>query len=264
MNAPDLPPQTSADDPRCIPIKLAQPIPVGDDCEYPAYTHLDHDTWQKLYARQLKLLPGRGADEYLTGLALLGLDPERIPALGAVSRKLYSATGWKIARTPGLLDAHDFFTYLSNRIFPCTDYVRAPSELDYTPAPDCFHDIFGHTPMIVHPQFADFYQKIGQAALRCKDAALEEGLTRIYWFTVEFGLIKNPAGLRIYGNGIISSYGETLNALSSKVRVHPFLPGVVAQQPYDIWHYQDKLFVISSFEELESSFDAWCRRNGLA
>jgi phenylalanine-4-hydroxylase len=257
-------PLTSGDDPRCVPIKLTKPIPVGDDCEYPSYTALDHEIWRRLFERQLALLPGRAADEYLDGLALLKLDRDRIPALADVSRKLQQATGWRIARTPGLLDAGDFFAHLAARIFPSTDYIRAQHELDYTPAPDCFHDIFGHTPMIVHRQFADFYQKIGQAALRCQDPQLMEGLTRIYWFTVEFGLIKNPGGLRIYGNGIISSYGETLNALSDKVRVHPFIPGVVAQQPYDIWHFQEKLFVVPSFADLEETFDAWCRLNGLA
>jgi phenylalanine-4-hydroxylase len=259
------PKPSPADDPRCIPIKLTKPLPVGDNCEYPRYTALDHHLWRTLYERQEQLLPGRAADEFLTGLATLDLDSHRVPALADVSARLHRATGWRIARTPGLLDAGDFFGYLAQRIFPCTDYLRSADELDYTPAPDCFHDIFGHTPMIVHPRFADFYQKIGQAALRCgTNQDLFEGLTRIYWFTVEFGLIKNPGGPRIYGNGIISSSGETLHSLSGKAQIHPFLPGVVAQQPYDIWHFQERLYIVSSFEELESSFDAWCRKNGIA
>ena len=138
----------------------------------------------------------------------------------------------------------------SRGIFPCTDYVRGRSELDYTPAPDCFHDIFGHTPMIMHPRFANFYQKIGRAALNCRDAIVEESLTRIYWFTVEFGLVRNPEGLRIYGNGIISSYAETQFSLTSQARKRPFIAG--------------DLFVVDSFEVLESSFDDWSARNGLA
>jgi phenylalanine-4-hydroxylase len=250
-------------DPRCVPIKLTGPIPVGAECRYPSYTADEQAVWRELFARQEKLLPGRAADEFLRGLAVLDLDREKIPALADVSRKLHAATGWQIARTPGLLDAHDFFSHLARRIFPCTDYVRARSEMDYTPAPDCFHDIFGHTPMIVHPRFADFYQKIGQAALHCPSPDVEEGLTRIYWFTVEFGLIKNPTGLRIYGNGIISSYGETQHSLTGKVRKLPFDPLRVAAQPYDIWHFQDPLFVIESFEQLEEQFDAWARRHGL-
>ena len=247
-------------DPRCVPIKLHGPIPVGDEIEYPGYPEDEHAVWRDLFARQEKLLPGRAADEFLTGLHALGLNRDRIPALADVSRRLYQATRWQIARTPGLLDAHDFFSHLARRIFPCTDYVRSRAELDYTPAPDCFHDIFGHTPMIMHPRFADFYQQIGQAALACKTPAAEEALTRIYWFTVEFGLIKNPRGLRIYGNGIISSYGETLHSLTDKVVKREFTPENAGAQAYDIWHFQETLFVIDSFDHLASAFNAWVSR----
>lgn len=250
-------------DPRCVPIKLSAPIPTGENISYPKYTDDEHAIWHELYIRQEALLPGRASDEFLTGLAELALPKDRIPALAEVSRKLRRTTGWQIARTPGLLDAHDFFSHLARRVFPSTDYIRARSELDYTPAPDCFHDIFGHTPMIVHPRFADFYQKIGQAALACKDPATLEGLTRIYWFTVEFGLVKNPGGLRIYGNGIISSYGETLNSMTDKAKKVPFIPEKTAAQPYDIWHFQDTLFVIESFDQLGSSFDAWAKQHSL-
>jgi phenylalanine-4-hydroxylase len=251
-------------DPRCIPIKLGAPIPVGDEIAYPDYPEEDQEVWRTLYARQERLLPGRAAGEFLTGLRALALDRERIPALADVSRQLQEGTGWRIARTPGLLDAHDFFSHLARRIFPCTDYVRGRAELDYTPAPDCFHDIFGHTPMIMHPRFANFYQKIGSAALNCRDPCVEEGLTRIYWFTVEFGLVRNPEGMRIYGNGIISSYAETQFSLTAKARKHPFVAGEVARQAYDIWHLQEDLFVVESFEDLELQFDDWAARNALA
>jgi phenylalanine-4-hydroxylase len=250
-------------DPRCVPIKLTAAMPVGDEIDYPAYSAEDHDVWRLLYARQQELLAGRAADEFLIGLKALGLESDRIPALASVSRKLQQATGWRIARAPGLLDAHDFFSHLARRIFPCTDYIRGRHELDYTPAPDCFHDIFGHTPMIMHPRFADFYQRIGQAALRCKDAATEEALTRIYWFTVEFGLVNNPGGLRIYGNGIISSYGETKHSLGDQVKKIPFVPETAGATPYDIWHFQDTLFVIDSFDALGEAFDAWVHRHSL-
>lgn len=254
-------PAGDANDPRCVPIKLTAPIPVGDEIAYPDYTADEHAVWRELFARQGKLLPGRAADEFLSGLQALDLDRNRIPSLAEVSRRLQGATGWRIARTPGLLDAHDFFSHLARRIFPCTDYVRRREEMDYTPAPDCFHDIFGHTPMIMHPRFADFYQRIGEVALRCQDPAVEEGLTRIYWFTVEFGLIKNPAGLRIYGNGIISSYGEVLHSLTDQVEKRPFDPESVAATPYDIWHFQDVLFVIDSFDHLADAFDTWVERH---
>jgi phenylalanine-4-hydroxylase len=242
-------------------VKLSGAIPIGDAIGYPAYSDDQHAVWRELFERQSKLLPGRAADEFLSGLRELDLDGERIPALAAVSRKLHAATGWRVARAPGLLDAHDFFSHLARRIFPCTDYIRRREELDYTPAPDCFHDIFGHTPMIMHPRFADFYQRIGAAALACKDPKIEEGLTRIYWFTVEFGLVKNPNGLRIYGNGIISSYGETQHSLTDHVAKRPFDPDIAAATPYDIWHFQDLLFVIDSFDALGDAFDSWVARN---
>lgn len=250
-------------DPRCVPHKLTGPLPVGDACVYPRYSAEEHDVWRTLHARMVGLLPGRAADEFLTGLAALGLDREKIPALAAVSRRLHQATGWQIARTPGLLDAHDFFSHLARRIFPCTDYIRSRAELDYTPAPDCFHDIFGHTPMIMHPRFADFYQKIGQAALAGRDPALEESLTRIYWFTVEFGLVQNPGGLRIYGNGIISSSGETLHSLTDQAEKRRFVPEQTARQPYDIWHFQDVLWVVESFDQLEREFVRWAQAHAL-
>jgi phenylalanine-4-hydroxylase len=258
MSSPETPHDCS--DPRCIPIKLEGSIPIGDEIQYPDYSDEQHAVWRDLYRRQVALLPGRAADEFLRGLEVLELDQQQIPSLADVSRKLHAATGWRVARTPGLLDAHDFFSHLARRIFPCTDYVRTREELDYTPAPDCFHDIFGHTPMIMHPRFADFYQHIGEAALACKDAATEEGLTRIYWFTVEFGLIRNPGGLRIFGNGIISSYGEVLHSLTDEVTKLPFEPAVVAATPYDIWHFQDTLFVIDSFDHLGNEFDRWLKR----
>ncbi len=257
------PPTTGSDDPRCIPYKLDTPLPIGQECAYPEYTDEEQAVWRCLIEQQQTLLPERAASEFLTGLASLGLDCLRIPKLSEVSEKLRLATGWQLARSPGLLDAHDFFGYLAQRVFPCTDYVRGRAELDYTPAPDCFHDIFGHTPMIMHPRFADFYQKIGQAALACKDPVIEEGLTRIYWFTVEFGLIKNPAGLRIFGNGIISSYGETLHSLTDEVEKQPMLPEKVAAQPYDIWHFQETLFVVESFDQLELDFTRWAKHHQL-
>jgi phenylalanine-4-hydroxylase len=116
----------------------------------------------------------------------------------------------------------------------------------------------------MHPRFANFYQKIGRAALRCQDPATEEGLTRLYWFTVEFGLVRNPRGLRIYGNGIISSFAETRFSLTEKAKKRPFAADEVARQPYDIWHLQGELFVVDSFEALEAAFDAWAAGHGLA
>ncbi|MBV9126455.1 MAG: phenylalanine 4-monooxygenase [Verrucomicrobia bacterium] len=255
---------TSTDDPRCVPIALDGPIPEGDEIPYPNYSVEEHDIWRTLYARQRKLLPGRACQEYIDGLELLKLPEDRVPALRDVSRVLEKATGWKLTRSPGLLHEKDFFERLARRVFPATDYVRPRHELDYTPAPDLFHDVFGHTPMIVHESFANFFQKIGQAA--ASENAVGDvrlGLVRIYWFTVEFGLINTPQGLRIYGNGITSSYGEVQHSLTDAVEKRPFIPEKVAQQEYDIWHMQPVLFVIDSFEQLERGFEHWAKSHRL-
>jgi phenylalanine-4-hydroxylase len=249
-------------DPRCIPMKLDAPIPEGREIPYPNYSDEEHQTWKELYERQVQLLPGRACDEYLEGLELLELPTERIPALAEVSAKLDAATGWNLARSPGLLDERDFFERLGRRVFPSTDYIRPRHEMDYTPAPDIFHDVFGHTPVIMQPSFANFFQKIGEAAANAEPGPDRVGLVRIYWFTVEFGLIRQRDGLRIYGNGITSSYGEVQHSLTDAVEKRPFDPDKIAQQEYDIWHFQPVLFVIDSFEQLEEGFYDWARRKG--
>ena len=257
----DLDPQTT-DDPRCIPITLDAPIEEGDAIAYPTYTAEEHETWRIMYARQRELLPTHACQEFLDGMEQLKFPDDRIPALRDVSRELDKATKWTLARSPGLLHEKDFFELLARRVFPSTDYIRPRSELDYTPAPDLFHDIFGHCPMITLPSFANFYQRIGQAAAKA-EGEVREGLVRIYWFTVEFGLVRQNGKDLIYGNGIASSYAEAKNSLTDAVERRPFIPNMVAQQPYDIWHMQPVLFVIDSFEQLEQSFDDWAKRNGL-
>ncbi len=250
------------DDPRCVPIKLDETAPEGDDIVYPDYSAEEHETWKILYGRQRKLLSGRACHEYLDGLELMAFPEDKIPYLGDVGRVLVKTTNWQVARVPGLLFEGDFFSRLARRVFPSTDYIRPRSELDYTPAPDLFHDIFGHTPMIANPQFADFYQKIGEASLRA-EGPFRRRLERIYWFTVEFGLIDTPEGLRIYGNGILSSYAESQYSLTDKVKKRPFDLEKMAEQDYDVWHMQELLYVIESFEQLEQGFYGWTKSNGL-
>ncbi len=249
-------------DPRCVPIKLDGPAPEGDDITYPGYSEEEHETWKLMYARQEKLLPGRASDEYLEGLKLMDFPRDRIPALGDASRVLEKTTNWKVARVPGLLHEQDFFSRLARRVFPSTDYIRPRHEMDYTPAPDLFHDVFGHMPMITNPVFANFYQKIGQAALNAQGQDRRR-LERIYWFTVEFGLIRNNGDLRIYGNGIISSYSEVQFSLTDEAEKRPFDPDKMAEQEYDVWHMQPLLFVIDSFEQLEEGFYGWARKRKL-
>lgn len=249
-------------DPRCIPQSLDGPPPVGDEIEYPHYPETDHESWTTLFDRQRSLLPGRGAEAYLRGIDLLGLKRDRIPALRDLSAALEKETGWRVARIPGLLHERDFFKLLADRTFPSTDYIRGKEELDYTPAPDLFHDIFGHMPMLTNPSFADFYQRFGRAALNATGQD-RISLERLHWFTVEFGLVDQTVGRRIYGAGILSSKDEVAHALSPQVTVLPFDPDRIVEQEYEVWHLQDTLFVVDSFGQLDRGFKEWTKRHGL-
>ena len=249
-------------DPRCIPQSLDGPPPVGDDIDFPEYPDADHEIWGTLFDRQRSLLPGRAAEAYMRGIEILGLQRERIPALKDLSASLLRATGWQVARIPGLLHERDFFKLLSDRIFPSTDYIRGVTELDYTPAPDLFHDIFGHMPMLTNPNFADFYQRFGRAALNATGQD-RVSLERLHWFTVEFGLVDQIVGRRIYGAGILSSKDEVAHALSQQVKVLKFDPDRITEQDYEVWHLQEVLFVVESFGQLDRGFKDWTKRHGL-
>lgn len=249
-------------DPRCIPQKLTGTVPVGADIAYPNYPASDHETWQALYNRQMSLLQGRICQEYIKGAALMGFQPQSIPSLSSLSKALSAATGWQVARVPGLIHEEDFFGLLRQSIFPSTDYIRGKEELDYTPAPDLFHDIFGHMPLLTNTDFANFYRKFGQAALNARPEQ-HIMLERFHWFTVEFGLIATAQGMRIYGAGIISSLTEVSHSLSGNVQVKPFNPQAIVQQEYEVWHLQPLYFAIESFEQLEQGFTVWSQQQGL-
>jgi phenylalanine-4-hydroxylase len=249
-------------DPRCIPQNLDGPPPVGEEIEYPEYPDEDHKIWGELFNRQMEMLPGRASEAYFDGVRVLGMTPDRLPSLAEMSNRLDEATGWKVARIPGLLHEKDFFNLLANRTFPSTDYIRGREEMDYTPAPDCFHDMFGHMPMLAQPEFADFYQLFGKAALNAKGADRPR-LERFHWFTVEFGLIRQEEDMRIFGAGIISSKNEVTHALSDEVEKIPFDPARITEQDYDVWHLQPLLFVLESFDELVDGFRSWTRSRGL-
>lgn len=249
-------------DPRCIPQKLEHPVPEHDEIVYPDYTEEEQSNWKILYNRQMKFLFGRACEEYIEGTKNLNLSEDKIPYLKNLSHIFYNLTGWKVARVPGLIHEQDFFELLRRKVFPSTDYIRSKEELDYTPAPDLFHDIFGHMPLLTNKNFASFYQMFGEAALKA------EGMNRKYletfhWFTVEFGLIRKPEGMRIYGAGIVSSLGEVQNALSDKVEVKDFDPEKIVIQEYDVWHLQPILFAIDSFEQLENGFKVWAKKVGI-
>ena len=249
-------------DPRCIPQRLDGPVPEHDEIVYPDYPESDNESWKFLYDRQMKQLPGRACNEYIEGTQVLKLSPEKIPSLKDLSHIFQKTTGWKVARVPGLIHEQNFFEMLRRRVFPSTDYIRGKDELDYTPAPDLFHDIFGHMPLLTNKAFASFYQKFGEAASKAEGKNRTK-LETFHWFTVEFGLINNPEGRRIYGAGIISSNKEVQHALSDEVEVKPFIPENIVIQQYDVWHLQPILFAIDSFEQLEKGFEKWCKENSL-
>jgi len=249
-------------DPRTIPQKLDGRPPIGEEIAYPEYPEADHETWRLLVSRQMEQLPGRACEAYLRGQDVLKLEADRIPDLANLSRRLQAATGWTVANVPGLIHEKDFFELLSERIFPSTNYVRGREELDYTPAPDCFHDIFGHMPMLTQPDFADFYQLFGQAALN-GEGAIRPKLEAFHWFTVEFGLIKEHGEHRIFGAGIVSSNEEVTHALSDAVTTQPFDPDVLVDTEYEVYHLQDTLFVMDSFEQLLDGFRRWTHQHGL-
>ena len=250
-------------DPRTIPQELDADPPTGDDIDYPDYPASDHETWRLLVERQMEQLPGRACNAYMAGQETLQIEPGRIPDLSNLSRRLDEQTGWTVANVPGLIHEKDFFTLLSERKFPSTNYVRGRDELDYTPAPDCFHDMFGHMPMLTQPDFADFYQLFGQAALTAEGADRPR-LERFHWFTVEFGLIREHREKRIFGAGIVSSNEEVTHALSDDVTLHAFDPDhIVEKDDYEVYNLQDELFVLDSFEQLVDGFRAWTTRRGL-
>jgi phenylalanine-4-hydroxylase len=215
------------------------------------YTSTDHAVWRTLYAQQSALLPGRACDTFLAGLDALGMTADHVPDFAELNARLMLATGWQIVAVPGLVPDDVFFAHLANRRFPVSWWMRDPSQLDYLEEPDCFHDVFGHVPMLSNPIFADYMQAYGRGGLKAQALGSLDMLARLYWYTVEFGLIRTSAGLRIYGAGIVSSKGESLFALDDP---HPNRLGFNVQRimrtHYRIDAFQQTYFVIDSFDQL--------------
>src|SRR5512134_3218079 len=215
-----------------------------------AYTSDEHALWQRLYQRQIKLLPGYAFLTYLDSLASLDA-ADAIPDFARVSRRLRRATGWEIVAVPGLIPDLAFFDHLANRRFPVTVWLRKPEEFDYIVEPDVFHDFFGHVPLLFDGGFSDYMQAYGKGGLKAARLDALKMLARLYWYTVEFGLIQSDAGLRIYGAGILSSGGEVVHAIDSpKPRRLRFDLERILRTEYRIDRYQDAYFVIASFERL--------------
>lgn len=219
------------------------------------YGQVDHAVWNQLYARQSALLQGRACDAFVAGLAKIELSADRVPSFADVNRQLKPATGWEIVAVPGLVPDRVFFEHLANRRFPVTWWMRRPDQLDYLQELDFFHDLFGHVPLLINPVFADYMHAYGRAALAVADdpQALAR-LARLYWYTVEFGLIRDERGtngLSIYGAGIVSSKGESLYSLESAApnRLGFDLERVMRTK-YRIDTFQKTYFVIDDFAQL--------------
>ncbi len=218
--------------------------------DYAAYTAADHDTYRRLYERQAALVPGRACDAFIAALPALGAR-DRIPRFEEINERLQPATGWRIVAVPGLIPEVPFFTLLANRLFPVTDWIRTPQEFDYIVEPDVFHDLFGHVPLLFDPVFADHMQAYGEGGLKAHRLGACELLSRLYWYTIEFGLIRQPDGLRAYGAGILSSPGELQHAVSSPApHRRPLEIERVMRTRYKIDDFQATYFVIDSFQEL--------------
>lgn len=217
------------------------------------YSATDHDVWRQLYERQRAILQGRACDEFLDAQVAMGMTPDRIPKFTDLNRVLGDATGWTLMGVEGLLPELDFFDHLANRRFPVTWWIRRPDQVDYIEEPDLFHDLFGHVPLLMNPLFADYMQAYGRGGVKAHGIGPEalQMLTRLYWYTVEFGLIAQHDGLRIYGSGIVSSKGESIHCLESDApnRIGFDLARIMRTR-YRIDSYQKTYFVIDSFAQL--------------
>lgn len=216
-----------------------------------AFSADEHAMWDRLFARQTAMLPGRAADAFMRGIDVLKLSRPGIPDYRELNARLMAATGWQIVAVPGLVPDEVFFDHLANRRFPAGNFIRTPEQLDYLQEPDVFHDVFGHVPMLADPVFANYMVAYGQGGLRSLGFGALDHLARLYWYTVEFGLIQQPDGLRIYGAGIVSSYAESIFALEdpSPNRIAFDLLRVMRSH-YRIDDFQQNYFVVSSMEQL--------------
>jgi phenylalanine-4-hydroxylase len=217
---------------------------------FAAYTAADHDTYRRLYERQSALLPGLASEAFIAALPSLGIK-DHIPRFEEINERLYRATRWEIVAVPGLIPEVPFFTLLATRQCPVPAWIRTPQEFDYIVEPDIFHDLFGHVPLLFNPVFADYVQRYGQGGLKAQGLGSCEMLSRLYWYTIEFGLIREAGGLRAYGAGILSSSGELPYAVQNpEPQRLPLQLERTMRTRYKIDTYHQTYFVIDSFEQL--------------
>jgi phenylalanine-4-hydroxylase len=230
--------------------------------EWEAYTAEEHEVWGILYERRMRELRGTASGIFLRGAETIGLRPDRVPDLREVNERLEARTGWNAVPVTGFIPAHDFFRCLADRRFPTTVTIRPREQLDYLPEPDIFHDVFGHVPLHADPMFADFLQGFGAVAARARSDAETEAMARLFWFTVEFGLVREDEETKVYGSGLISSSGDAANALGPTCDRRPFSLDAVVEQSFEIDRLQDVLFVVESFDDLFAAVAEAERRMG--
>lgn len=242
--------------------------------DYELYSDEDQDIWRTLFTRQLPLIEKYGAPEVLHGIRTLGASSEHIPDFATTNRKLQATTGWRIVAVPGLIPEQHFYAHLAQKQFPVSVWMRNRDELDYLQEPDLFHDFFGHVPLLTNPVFARFMEAYGQAGPKADSHRAIKMLARLYWYTVEFGLIRTIDGLRVYGAGILSSKGETVFSIDHAAPNRIAFDLVrVMRTNYLIDDYQKTYFALESFEQLFHAgydtdfapiYDRYAREEGFA
>jgi len=233
---------------------IAEQTPAAD---FTSYTADEHEIWNTLYQQQIGVLKGRAVPEFYDGLAALNLDTGGIPNLNVINPKLKALTGWEVIMVPHLVPDDVFFDHLANRRFPAGRFIRGRDQMDYLQEPDIFHDIFGHVPLLAQPVFADYMEAYGKGGMRALKYDCLKNLARLYWYTVEFGLMKTGEGMKIYGAGIVSSRTESVFSVESPspTRLHFELERVM-HTDYRIDDFQQTYFAINSFEELFNATQA--------
>lgn len=222
--------------------------------EYRKYTEEDHEVWAYLYREQMKHLPGKMTADYFRGIEVVGFEPNKVPRFTKINAGLKETTGWQVYVVPGLIDNKPFFEHLSRREFPATTWLRKRSQLNYIEEPDMFHDVFGHVPLLSVPRFCDYLQALSEITLaHIENPSVVEVAARLYWYTVEFGLIREEGDLKIYGAGITSSPGESRFCLTDEATHLPYDVKTIFETPYIKDKFQAQYFVIESYEQLFDS-----------
>ena len=242
---------------RAAALELTKAAPYLAEQDYGAYTLEQHAVWAELVSRRMPQIEQHAAQEYLDGFEALRMPFDQVPRLAHIAAKLERLTGWNTTPVNGFMPGPAFFEMLAARHFPTTTWLRSRDSLEYTPEPDIFHDVFGHVPMHAHPVFADFLAQYGQLCVRIDDWGILERLGRVFWYTVEFGLIRQRGRVKVYGSGLISSHGECANVIGGHCAIHDFSLDEVLQTPVKVDEFQKVLFAVSSIDQIyEAMYEA--------